>query len=224
MSYYWLFLFLPLAYLFGNINFSILISKFKLKKDIRAQGSGNPGATNMLRNFGFKWGLAVLLLDMLKGAIPTLIGLLIYGGFSYSIHPLSIFTTPSGQVAMYSFGLATILGHCFPVWTGFRGGKGVATTVGVFFVINPIIGFTGLVLGLVYGGFFGHASMSSFLFITFVVLWEGFIKTPGVFASILLSVYYFFILVMHWQNIIRLLKGNERRVSLFKKRSKQKIT
>ena len=100
------------SYLFGNVNFAKLISRCK-KDDITKHGSGNPGTLNMLRTFGFKWAIFNMLLEIAKGAIPTLIGKLWLG-----------------QIGMYVAGVCVILGHIFPVIFKFKGGKGVAAFAG----------------------------------------------------------------------------------------------
>jgi glycerol-3-phosphate acyltransferase PlsY len=109
------------SYFIGNISFAIIISK-KKNGDITKVGSGNPGTMNMLRTYGFKLGFLTLVLDTLKGAIPSLIGLLIFG-----------------KVGLYTAGLSAILGHIFPVVRKFKGGKGIACTLGVFLVADPSI-------------------------------------------------------------------------------------
>ncbi|MDR0462413.1 MAG: glycerol-3-phosphate acyltransferase [Christensenellaceae bacterium] len=217
MSYWYLFAFCGGAYLIGNINFSILVGKFILRDDIRKKGSGNPGASNMLRNFGFKWGILILFLDMLKGAIPAIVGLVVYGD-GYSANPMHAVTTQSGQIAMYACGLAAVVGHCFPFWTGFRGGKGMATTVGVFVVANPAIGFGGLLLGMFLVSIFKYPTISSFVFITLAVLWEGIAKNPSITVYALLATFYFLSLFTHRSNIYRLLCGNEKPANLFKRK------
>jgi glycerol-3-phosphate acyltransferase PlsY len=114
------------AYLVGSIPFGLLIAKYGHGIDVRTQGSGNIGATNVGRVLGRQWGLACLLLDFLKGFVPTL------------WFP-QIFALPSdweGSAAVVC-GTAAILGHVFPLWLGFRGGKGVATGAGVAVVLSP---------------------------------------------------------------------------------------
>jgi glycerol-3-phosphate acyltransferase PlsY len=160
----------------------------------------------MLRNFGFKWGFITLLLDMLKGALPALAGFLIYGAGS-----------ESGRIAMYACGLGAVIGHCFPVFSKLKGGKGVATTVGVFFVACPIVALSALAFGMLYGAFFEYASVSSLCFITAVVIFEGFFVGAGTIISIFLAAYYLIVLFTHRNNILRLLKGTENRASLFAK-------
>jgi len=220
MNMWWLFLFVPLSYLMGSISFGFLISKFKLKKDVRTCGSGGTGATNMLRTFGAKWAWLVFFLDIFKGTLATLMGLFVFGGFSYSFNPMVAFTDTAGQIGMYACGLASIVGHCFPVWTGFRGGKGTATAMGVLFVINPAIAFAGFVLAFAYGIPFGHASVASIMFITLVVLWESLVRSPGIAVSVILVGYYVLILFTHRANIKRILTEREPRTALFKKKKK----
>ena len=232
MSYWWLIAFCFGSYLVGNINFSVIISKVVLKNDIRTKGSGNPGASNMLRNFGFKWGLIILILDMLKGALPAVIGWAAYGS-GYNFNPLEPVTTGSGQIAMYACGFWAVIGHCFPFWTcqiidgkriwaPFHGGKGVSTIVGIFVVTNPAIGFGGLFLGLFLGYFLEYPSVSSIVFVTLAVLWECFVRSPGVTVSIMLIIFYFFAWYTHRANIYRLLCGNEKRAKLFSRSKKSK--
>ena len=220
LSFWWLFLFCPLAYLLGTVNFSILISRFK-GSDVRKSGSGNPGATNMLRAFGFKWAMATLLLDMLKGGLPTLVGLFAFGGWGYTANPFEPVSNDAGQIGMYACGLAVAVGHCFPVFMKFRGGKGVATIVGVFTVINPLIGLAGLLFGMLYWKVFEYVSISSFSFLTIVTIWEGFVRTtPSYAVASLIISYYLLVLFTHRGNVYRLLAGKERRA---KNRSKKAV-
>ena len=220
MSYWWLFLFCPVSYLIGGINFSIIISRNILKDNVRSHGSGNPGATNMLRSYGFKWGLLVLIGDMLKAAIPAFIGFWCFGDHNYSLNPFASAISGDGLIGLYSCGLSAVVGHCFPVFYHFHGGKGVSSVVGVFAVANPVIGLGGLAFGMVLGMIFEYASVSSITFITIAALWQGFLLSHGLTVSIVLAVFYFLVLFTHRKNIYRLLAGCENRASLFKKRSK----
>jgi acyl phosphate:glycerol-3-phosphate acyltransferase len=115
------------AYLVGSLPFGLLIARSVAGVDIRQQGSGNIGATNVARVLGKKLGIAVLLLDCLKGALPT--ALLPWALADSTTHQL--------HLAVLS-GTAAILGHMFPFWLKFRGGKGVATALGVALVLSPI--------------------------------------------------------------------------------------
>lgn len=109
------------SYLLGNISPSVILSKLILKSDIRSHGSGNAGATNVRRMMGNKMAAVVFLLDMAKGMLPTYIAL----------------RTGSLSTA-YLAGIAVVLGHVFPVFLGFKGGKGVATSFGAGLIINPL--------------------------------------------------------------------------------------
>jgi len=212
MSLYWLFLACAISYFIGNINFSVILSKFILRKDVRKCGSGNPGATNMLRNFGFKWGLVILILDMLKGAIAALAGYLIWGA-----------GTENGTIALYACGLAVVLGHCFPVFSKFKGGKGVSTTVGVFFVVNPALAGIMLSFGMIYGIIFEYASLSSIMFITAALLWEGFYGGASITVSALLIAFYLLVLFTHRKNIFKLFTGAENRASPLARIKRKKL-
>ncbi|MDO5096145.1 MAG: glycerol-3-phosphate 1-O-acyltransferase PlsY [Peptostreptococcaceae bacterium] len=117
---YWILLFVG-AYLLGNISPSIILSKIFLKSDIRAHGSGNAGATNVRRVMGNKAGTIVFLLDMFKGMLPTIIG-----------------AKMGGAQLAYLCGIAVVLGHVFPIFLKFKGGKGVATSFGAALIINPL--------------------------------------------------------------------------------------
>lgn len=125
-------IFLLLSYLIGSIPFGLLLTKVFLKEDIRAIGSGNIGATNVLRTGNKKLAFLTLLLDGFKGAVPPLL----VGNITA--------TTPELQQQLYDIaliaGLFAILGHCFPVWLKFKGGKGVATAIGVLLAAVPIAG------------------------------------------------------------------------------------
>lgn len=135
------------AYLLGSIPTGLLIGK-RMGVDVRTQGSGNIGATNVARTVGKKVGVLVLLLDMLKGAIPlALYTALDLGGRIDLGAPLDpyLFT---------AVGLAPIVGHCFSVWLRFRGGKGVATALGVFLVADPIaLGVGAALFAALYAAF-----------------------------------------------------------------------
>jgi len=220
MSLFWLFLLCPLSYLLGSVSFSFIITKLLFRKDLAKQGSGNLGATNVFRNYGFKVAFPVLILDILKAAIPATVGLLLYGPSTHNwMHG---FGTIDGQTALYSCGLAAFFGHCFPFWNKFKGGKGVATLVGVFLVANPLLTVPAFLLCLGVGHLLRCAALGSFFFITVAVLWQGFyvggVVGIGMTTSIFLTFAYFAILFTHRANIGRLLRGTENKVSLFKEK------
>ena len=109
------------AYLLGSISFSMLFSKYLKHDDVRAHGSGNPGTTNMLRTYGWKYGLATLVCDVLKGALAALIGYWL-----------------AGEDGMYLAAVMVVVGHNFSCFLRFRGGKGIAAAIGAYLVMQPI--------------------------------------------------------------------------------------
>lgn len=193
------------SYFLGNITFGRIVASFK-HSDVTKLGSGNPGSTNILRNFGFKLGLITFLLDISKGVIATLTGLLISGG---------------DPIVMYAAGLASIVGHIFPVIYKFKGGKGIATMIGVFFVTTPIVTLIVCVVGALFWLSFEYGSVSSFWCVTALTVIEG-IKAknlPGEEAkTVCLLLFAIFVLTWfaHRSNIQRLLVGKESKVSLIR--------
>ncbi len=192
------------AYLVGSINFATLIAKMN-SKDIRKLGSGNPGTMNVLRTMGRKWGILVFILDALKGAGFALIGrYLINGADNF---PMAIIL--SGCV---------ILGHLFPIFDRFRGGKGVASTIGVFIAISPIVGSVTLVclvlmlLGIKYG-FIGSLLTVTAFAIRAILLCQN-----SVLAIVIICVWWALVIWAHRSNIIRLIKGEENTLSIIKKK------
>jgi glycerol-3-phosphate acyltransferase PlsY len=209
---WWLFLLCFVSYFVGNINFSVVFSRLVLKKDIRTMASGNPGAANMLRNFGFKWGAVILLLDAGKGAIAAALG--------YFLYMWTGAPDVYSSIALYACGLASVVGHVFPVFYRFKGGKGVATTMGVFFVANPLISFVVLLGSIVYLAIFEYSAICSFLFITIMAIGQGIMYTGVDNMSIavysLLAAFYFLSWYTHRANIFRMLIGRENTATLFK--------
>ncbi len=216
---WWQFLLLAVgSYLIGNVNFAVIISKIK-KKDIRSIGSGNPGTLNMSRNFGLKVGVLTLLLDILKGAIPTFIGYIIYKDM-YFVGT----TLPINQVAKVGCGFFAVLGHIFPVFMKFKGGKGIATTIGVFAVCNPLVALISGVLAIAFILITEIGAMGSFIATTpgaifaCYSVYEYYIQSQSVtlLNSLLASISNLFvvsIIVLTWyahrKNIERMLTGEE---------------
>ena len=127
------------AYLIGSINFSVILSKKMAGFDVREKGSGNAGSTNMLRSVGKKAAALTLICDILKGVVS--IGIAILIGNIFNIQNKSILV----QIA----GIAVVIGHTFPIFFGFKGGKGVATSLGILIMSNWQIGLICLVFALV---------------------------------------------------------------------------
>lgn len=182
------------AYLIGSVSFAILVASAQ-DIDIRSVGSGNPGVSNVLRTLGKKSAALVLLGDALKGAIAALIGSVVVGD-------------PFGWVALF----AAMVGHAFPVWHGFRGGKSVATVLGGVLFLQPAVGAILAAIWLVVVAVWKKASTASLLamvlLIPFIYLADG----PGdelIWASVIAA----FVIIRHAGNIKRLMSGREESVA-----------
>ena len=202
------------GYILGNISFARILSRFR-KTDITKQGSGNPGTMNMLRTFGFKLGLLTLLLDAFKGALGATFGFLVFGGDM---------ELQASIIGLYVGGLSTVLGHNFPVFYKFKGGKGVACILGIFLVANPLWSLAAFGIAFVYLCIFDYGAMASFIFITFLTVFEATQYRGNLPITFLLFVLFFLTFFMHRKNIVRLLWGKENKVNLakaFKKKKKK---
>ena len=183
-----------LAFIFGSIPFGYVIGKLK-GVDVRQHGSGNIGATNVSRVLGKKYGALVLFLDALKGALPVLI--------------LKILEFPLEYQVLSGF--FAILGHCFSPFLKFKGGKGVATGLGVFLVVSPKITLVAFFIFLLVFFLTRYVSLSSITAaLSYPVIFRLFGK-PSDFTSLLIFLTAFVVVGKHYQNIIRLLKGEEKR-------------
>lgn len=200
------------GYLLGCFSSAKFLSKLK-KDDITKHGSGNPGTMNMLRTFGFKLGALTLVMDALKGAIPSLIGFFMFGGASGG---------DIAYIALFAGGFSAILGHIFPVFYKFKGGKGVACVVGMFAVAEPLWAVCVFVGCFLYLIIFKYGVLASFLFITALTIIEGYKFKGNIFICLLLFGIFFLTWFMHRQNFFRLLIGKENKVNLFKKKNKNK--
>lgn len=192
-----------IGYLLGSLNSSIIVGKF-YGVDIRLYGSGNAGMTNTMRILGKKAALFVILGDVLKGILAYLAGYLIWGG------------NPQGDFSGMLAGTAAILGHIWPLFFGFKGGKGVLTTLAVVLMIDwPIaLGLLGVFIAIV--AFTKYVSLGSiiaaFLFPITAIVFGRDIETVLVFGIIGAL-----LIIKHHTNIGRLLKGTESKFSLKKK-------
>lgn len=194
-----------LAYLIGSIPASIWIGRRFYGLDIRTAGSGNAGATNTIRLLGYRVGLAVLAIDVAKGYLAVYLPcLLSFTQFS-----------PEQFVGFrIILGIAAIIGHIFPVYINFKGGKGVATTVGVCIGLYPYaVMVTAVVFFLVFiiTRFVSMASILSAVVFPFVVIFV--FNTESLFLKILSIAIGVFIPIMHHKNIKRLIKGEENKFS-----------
>ena len=201
------------GYLLGNFSSAKFLSRFK-KDDITKHGSGNPGTMNMLRTFGFKFGLLTLIMDALKGAIPSLVGFFMFVGANCG---------DLAHIGLLVGGFSSILGHIFPVFSKFKGGKGVACIVGMFLVAEPLWALLAIAVCFVYLLIFKYGVLASFIFITVLTIVEGFKFRGNIVICLLLFCIFFLTWFVHRQNFFRLLIGKENKVNLFKRKNKPKI-
>ena len=201
-----------IAYLIGSINFSVLISKKMAGFDVREKGSGNAGTTNMLRSVGKKAAVITLVCDILKGVVSIVIAIIV-GNIAKNL---------DRELLLQIAGIAVVLGHTFPVFFGFKGGKGVATSLGVLLMSNWQIGLICLVFAVVLMALTRMVSLGSCaaavlfpvltLFINqhYTVLTDG--KSGRVYFiySVILAI---IVLYNHRGNIKRILSGTENKLS-----------
>jgi glycerol-3-phosphate acyltransferase PlsY len=188
---------IPLAYLLGSIPFGYLLVKIFRHQDIRATGSGNIGATNVARSGAKGLGIATLLLDCGKAFLAVKIAQHIAPG-NYDLAVVAA--------------IAAILGHVFPIWLGFRGGKGVASALGVFLALSPAAAGCTFAIFLVVFLITRYVSLSSIVGSAFFPLFGLYfapVRTPIVIAGFLFIP--LLVIIKHRENITRLLKGTESR-------------
>ena len=188
---------IPLAYLLGSIPFGYLLVKIFRKQDIRATGSGNIGATNVARSGAKGLGIATLLLDLGKAFLAV---------------KIAQHLAPGNYDLAAAAAVAAILGHVFPIWLGFRGGKGVASALGVFLALTPISALAIFGVFLVIFLLTRYVSLASIIAAaTFPLFGFHFVpvRTPIVITGFLFIP--LLVIVKHHQNIRRLLSGTESR-------------
>ena len=200
-----------LAYAIGSIMFSVIVSRKLAGFDVREKGSKNAGSTNMLRTVGKKGAIITLICDILKGVIAILIAML--------IAKIANITEPSKILLMkYIAGFAVILGHTYPIFFEFRGGKGVATSLGVLLMLNWKIGLIALIFALLFMAFPNMVSVGSISAANLYQILVLFIEDRKNFGVILIS-WLIAILVIfnHRTNIKRLKEGKENKISFSKR-------
>lgn len=195
------------SYLIGSFSPAVFLSKKYGGYDIREKGSGNAGSSNVFRVMGAKFGLINFLCDMFKGAIPSVIGMLIanyFLGIDYQI---------GGVVA----GGAVLIGHAFPIFLKFKGGKCVATAGGVLLAFHPIF-ITVLIIAAI-GSIFIHryVSLASLMVFVLYPIIAWFIESYTLTFKIFLTCMGVFIVILHRANIKRLIQGKENKVGSSKK-------
>ena len=201
-----------IAYLIGSVNFSIIISKKMAGFDVREKGSGNAGTTNMLRSVGKKAALITLLCDVLKGVVSIVIAIILG----------NILKDVNRELLLQIAGIAVVLGHTFPVFFGFKGGKGIATSLGILLMSNWQIGLICLVFAVVLMALTKMVSLGScaaavlfpvltlFINTNYTVLTEGKSGNTYLVYSIILAA---IVLYNHRSNIKRILNGTENKLT-----------
>lgn len=189
-----------MGYLLGSINASIIISK-KQGKDIREMGSGNAGATNTLRSLGKGAAAITLIADILKGVIAVLLARLIFGN------------VPGADIIA---GAGAVLGHNFPIYYGFRGGKGVLTSFAVALVLQPVAALIALLIGVIVIALTRYVSLGSLCGAAALPVLCAFFCGKNVGLMAFMTGLAILVILRHHKNIERLISGNERKLS-FKK-------
>lgn len=203
-----------IAYLMGSIPSAVWISKHFYGMDIREHGSGNAGATNTFRVLGKNAGIIVMLADILKGFLAVKLSIFSH----HSWHPEPSVSFVNLQVVL---GIAAVLGHIFPVWAGFRGGKGIATLFGMILGIQPLVAVSlvGVFLLMLFAT--RYVSLSSIsASIAFPLLILFIFREPELSYKIFAIGTAALVVLTHHKNIGRLLSGSENKVPIFRKRDK----
>ena len=204
-----LFLILIICYLIGSIPFGLILTKLFDNNDLRNIGSGNIGATNVLRTGNKTLALLTLILDLSKSFIPLFI--------FFKLYPHPIINDFFNLIIVDKiflilvFGYFFVLGHCFPIWLKFKGGKGIATSFGVILSIDFFIGLCLLTIWILVFLIFKISSLSALISSTSfpILIFFKYEKVNLLYLSILLTIFVFF---THRANIIRLLKKEEKKI------------
>jgi acyl phosphate:glycerol-3-phosphate acyltransferase len=199
------------GYLLGSIPFGLIFAKLLGGKDVREHGSGNIGATNVSRVAGPVAGVLTLLFDAGKGAA--------------AIWLAARFTEHSANAMMIA-GIAALLGHCFPIWLGFKGGKGVATALGAFLVLCPLAALAGTFLFLLVVAFWRYVSLGSLTAAAAMPLLVYFLWAPGHAPPLVITLGTLFVAVLlfykHDANLQRLVDGTEPKYSFGKSKGRER--
>lgn len=194
------------AYFLGSIPTSVWIGKRFYGIDVREFGSGNAGATNTFRVLGKRAGIPVLIIDILKGYLATLLAFL--SSFQFDSNPFINL--------QLSLGIAAIVGHVFPIFAGFRGGKGVATILGVVICLTPITSALVLIVFLIVLISTRYVSLSSIIAgVSFPIFLNIVLKNQNQTLLVFSVIVSFLLLITHKKNITRLIKKQESKIKLF---------
>ncbi len=207
-------LLLILAYLIGSIPTSVWVSKSLFGFDIREYGSGNAGATNAYRLLGTKWGTFVMIADMLKAIVAVKLAYFLHDSFEYELYLINM------QVGL---GLAAVLGHIYPIWAKFKGGKGVATLFGMVLGIQPNVALCCVGVFILVLFLTRWVSLSSILAgIAFPIFILAIFNEPEHVYRAFAIIVGVLILFTHQKNIIRIIRGSESKVPIFKHRDRRR--
>jgi glycerol-3-phosphate acyltransferase PlsY len=202
-----------LAYLIGSIPTALIISRRFFDIDIRDYGSGNMGATNAFRVLGPKFGTLIMVLDILKGMLAV--------GLFYLL-PYYLEDETARTNFMIGLGLAAVLGHIFPVYADFKGGKGVATLLGMLLAVQPVVALTSVGVFALVLFLTRYVSLSSILGaimlpISVLWIWNEDELSYRIFAVLVA----FLVIITHQKNIGRLIRGVETRVPILRNRNRK---
>ncbi len=202
------------AYLIGSIPTALIISKRFFGIDIRDYGSGNMGATKTFRFLGTKYGTIVMVMDILKGMTAVAL---------YNFLPYYLHNELDRTNFMIGLGLAAVMGHIFPIFAGFKGGKGVATLLGMIIAVQPVIAVSCVgvfVLVLYLTRYVSLSSILGAIMLPISVLWIW--NEHEVMYRIFALLVAFLVIITHQKNIGRLLRGVETRIPILKHRDRRK--
>lgn len=207
-------LLIVLAYCIGSIPTAVWISRSMFGIDIREYGSGNAGATNTFRVLGSKWGTIVMVVDILKGVMATSLYVLLANYTHDELHRTNL---------MIGLGLAAVLGHIFPIWANFKGGKGVATLLGMAVAIQPLVALCCIGVFLLVLYLTRFVSLSSILAgVAFMVFILFIFNEREPLYRIFAVMVAMMVVLTHQKNIGRILKGTESKVPILKYRDRRR--
>ncbi len=206
-----------LAYLIGSINFAVIFSKLFTGKDVRNEGSGNAGTTNILRTVGKIPAALTFVFDALKGFVACFAGKAVFAYLFETSNALEIFSPIYGA---YVCCIAVMLGHIYPVFFGFKGGKAVACSVGTFAVCCPIaiiLGLTGFAICLIISKIVSLSSLLATVIVIGVAVTYEIVNASAAYnvipVIVMALIAGFIVFIKHKDNIIRLANGTEKKIS-----------
>ena len=203
-----------IAYLIGSIPTAVWVSKSFFGIDIRDYGSGNSGATNTYRVLGSKWGNLVMIVDMIKAIVAVKLVFFLPYSFESDIYLVNM---------QLGLGLAAVIGHIFPIWADFRGGKGVATLFGMVLGIQPNVALCCVGVFILVLFLTRWVSLSSILAsIAFPIFILVIFNEPEVLYRVFAIIVSLLVLLTHQKNIVRLIRGSESKVPILKHRDRRR--